>query len=91
MDAKKGDPAETRFSLIKSLSDDHHLIECQPITGRTHQIRIHLASCGLPILGDGLYGVQTGGRMMLHAYQLEFKHPKTQKMLEVKSSQNLSL
>jgi RluA family pseudouridine synthase len=91
VDKKKGDPAETRFSYVKSLSDTQHLIECQPITGRTHQIRIHLAHSGLPIVGDPVYGVKTGGRMMLHAFQLSLTHPKTKKPLEVKSAQKLSL
>ncbi len=89
VDAKKGDAAETHFKLVKSLKDNRHVIECQPITGRTHQIRIHLAHSGLPILGDSMYGIKTGERMMLHAHKLTLKHPKTKKALEIKSSQSL--
>lgn len=91
IDLKKGEAAETRFTPVKSISDELHLVECQPITGKTHQIRIHLAHSGLPIVGDSVYGVKNGGRMMLHAYQLSLTHPKTNKPLEVKSSQHLSV
>jgi len=57
--------------------------ECQPLTGRTHQIRVHLASLGLPIVGDTLYNPSTlrslrammPDRMCLHAARLEFVHP----------------
>jgi len=90
IDAKKGDFAETRFSVLKSIKDDVHLVQCQPITGRTHQIRIHLAHSKLPIVGDRLYGTKSEGRMMLHASQLQLTHPKTGKPLEVKSSKSLS-
>ncbi|MCX6117572.1 MAG: RluA family pseudouridine synthase [Proteobacteria bacterium] len=48
--------AETHFQWTSSLTDKLHLIEAQPITGRTHQIRVHLANSGLPILGDKIYG-----------------------------------
>lgn len=65
------------------------LIEAKPRTGRMHQIRIHLAEAGLPILGDDLYnspaGAQKALRMMLHAYQLIFKHPATQELLTITS------
>ena len=50
-------------------------IEARPLTGRTHQIRVHLASVGLPILGDTLYGAPKYGRTMLHAERLSFAHP----------------
>jgi len=54
------------------------LIRCFPITGRTHQIRIHLSSIGLPILGDSLYSKfkrSTVDRTLLHAYEISFMHP----------------
>jgi 23S rRNA pseudouridine1911/1915/1917 synthase len=59
------------------------LVACQLETGRTHQVRIHLAELGHPVLGDGLYGpVHTrrdrrGGRLALHAWRLAFTHPFT--------------
>lgn len=61
-------------------------IECRPLTGRTHQIRVHLAHLGLPLLGDRLYGEDPGhplGRLLppnrhaLHAWRLELRHPLT--------------
>jgi RluA family pseudouridine synthase len=65
------------------------LIEAKPKTGRMHQIRVHLAEAGLPILGDNLYntpqGAQKAARMMLHAYQLIFQHPHTKEMLTITS------
>lgn len=53
----KGKDARTTFSTIKIFSQ-HSLMECRPLTGRMHQIRIHLASIGAPITGDELYGGQ---------------------------------
>lgn len=91
IDHKKGDDATTLFEYQKSLVNNHHLIECQPITGRTHQIRIHLASSQLPIIGDRLYGIQSDVRMQLHAYRLQFQHPITGKPLDVISQRQLEL
>jgi 23S rRNA pseudouridine1911/1915/1917 synthase len=64
-------------------SRDRVLIEAKPVTGRKHQIRVHLASAGAPILGDTRYGSdsRTAPRLMLHAEQLELDHPITGKRL----------
>ncbi len=86
----KGDAAKTKFQWIKELSSDCHLIECTPFTGRTHQIRVHLKSSALPILGDRLYGNSPYRRMMLHAFSLELKHPLTGKELKVQSKIHLA-
>ena len=58
-------------------SKDISLLEVLPRTGRTHQIRVHLASIGHPIIGDKLYGVKLSdaARQMLHATSLEFDAP----------------
>jgi len=62
-------------------------VECEPLTGRTHQLRVHFAYIGCPILGDTLYGRASGyiSRQALHAYYLEFVHPVTGKPLTVRS------
>ncbi|MGP1565623.1 MAG: RluA family pseudouridine synthase, partial [Treponema sp.] len=58
-------------------------IEARPLTGRTHQIRVHLASIGLPILGDVHYGAPEYTRTMLHAQSLTFQHPINGKTITV--------
>lgn len=64
------------------------LIECAPITGRTHQIRVHLSAVGFPIVGDLLYGKKETRfpRMLLHSKSLEFYHPFTKEKIFVESS-----
>ncbi|MDX2227524.1 MAG: RluA family pseudouridine synthase [Verrucomicrobiae bacterium] len=69
----------------------HHAhLECRIMTGRTHQIRVHLAHKGLPILGDAVYGRAKEGdmgavpaRQMLHAHRIVLPHPRTEKRLEL--------
>ena len=65
-----GKQANTTYKVIKSLKD-YSLVELQPQTGRTHQLRVHLKYLGHPIIGDILYGKQEQGRLYLHAYSLE--------------------
>lgn len=60
---------------IKEKGADCALLEIHPKTGRTNQIRIHLAHIGHPILGDKLYGGRPAGRMLLHSFSLLFTHP----------------
>lgn len=67
--------SKTEFTVLKEITVENKkclLIECELFTGRTHQIRVHLASCGLPILGDELYGGNAAERIYLHAAHLAF-------------------
>lgn len=73
--AAHGKPAETNYKVL-STNQKYSLLEVQPITGRTHQIRVHLAQIGHPIVGDALYGGAKAERLMLHALRLSFKLPQ---------------
>ncbi len=70
-----GKPSITKFRIVAS-SADLSLVEAQPLTGRTHQIRVHLESVGLPIVGDATYGGPSAGRMMLHCSAMTFLNSK---------------
>lgn len=69
-----GKSAQTWYRLVSS-HNDAHLVELKPITGRTHQLRVHLASINCPIIGDGLYNGRPADRLMLHAAKLELTLP----------------
>jgi 23S rRNA pseudouridine955/2504/2580 synthase len=82
VDATEGQPAKTRYRLIERAGNRTAWLELQPHTGRTHQLRVHLAAIGHPIVGDGKYGGQdaflTGTisrKMHLHARRLRIDHP----------------
>lgn len=69
-----GKVAETIYE-VQEVSDTHALLTLKPRTGRTHQLRVHMAYVGTPILGDVVYGKEKAGRMYLHAYKLEITLP----------------
>lgn len=69
-----GKPAETIYDVI-SADAARALVSLKPRTGRTHQLRVHMAYIGTPILGDKVYGTETAERMYLHAYKLEVTLP----------------
>jgi 23S rRNA pseudouridine1911/1915/1917 synthase len=73
-----GRPAATDYRTLERLRGAT-LLECRIATGRTHQIRVHLASIGHPVVGDRLYGSAEPelGRQFLHAARLGFRHPRT--------------
>ncbi len=75
-----GEAAETAFRLLHK-TESGYLVEAQPTTGRTHQIRVHAADAGFPILGDTLYGGSSAQRVYLHARELRLKHPETNEEL----------
>lgn len=78
-----GRPAVTHYRVIKRFSNQS-LLEVSLETGRTHQIRVHMAHIGHPIVGDSLYGRPSAQRMMLHAFSLSIIHPVTNKPMEFK-------
>lgn len=78
----QGKPAETVFQVLHA-EGGRCLLRASPRTGRTHQIRLHLAAAGLPILGDSLYGGPPDRRLHLHAYRLRLKHPVTRQEIIV--------
>jgi len=82
-----GKPAVTHYRVRESLPD-HTLLECDLETGRTHQIRVHMASIGHPIEGDPVYAGRKAGlleRQALHAWKLAFRHPRTGEALRFES------
>ena len=86
--AKDGRMAKSAFTkLLLSRDGKKELIAAKLFTGRTHQIRVHLAALSRHILGDSLYGFKSQNgtipRVMLHAYILYLKHPKTGQLLQI--------
>lgn len=91
VDFVHGKPAVTRFRLLKVI-DGHQLIALTPVTGRTHQLRMHCAhhlGLNCPILGDPLYGnaiepsANIAQRLYLHAEQITFRHPSSGKIVSI--------
>jgi tRNA pseudouridine32 synthase/23S rRNA pseudouridine746 synthase len=80
VDHARGKPSVTRWRVLGYV-DDTTRLELEPVTGRSHQLRVHLREWGHPILGDALYApppVQAlSGRLLLHAASLGFAHPLT--------------
>ena len=77
-----GEIAETKFTPVSDTkfaisSAGLKIVTAEPLTGRTHQIRVHAAESGFPILGDTLYGGTAATRVFLHAAEIEFTHPAT--------------
>ncbi len=82
VDEVEGAPARTRYRVIDRAGNRAAWIELQPFTGRTHQLRVHMAAIGHPIVGDGKYGgpaaFLTGGisrKMHLHSRRIAVDHP----------------
>jgi 23S rRNA pseudouridine1911/1915/1917 synthase len=100
--ATRGKPAVTRYRVERRFGDHAALIECRLLTGRTHQIRVHLAHGGHPLIGDPVYGARAGravarlgragaaiiafSRQALHARLLGFTHPATGEKLTFESA-----
>lgn len=85
------DDGQTCETTYVTLSDDEEggmsLLQCEPVTGRTHQIRVHLAASGWPIVGDRAYGAADPrvSRQALHAWKMALPHPVTRQRLELEA------
>jgi 23S rRNA pseudouridine1911/1915/1917 synthase len=85
-----GREAETKYRVHEALDSPSPsgrrfaLLEVEPVTGRTHQIRVHLAAIGHPVVGDGVYGKRSPlvGRQFLHAWRLAFELPSSGRLVE---------
>ncbi|MCM1500340.1 MAG: RluA family pseudouridine synthase [Clostridium sp.] len=88
---KNGRDAVTHYRVLNTLKNNFSYIECMLETGRTHQIRVHMASIGHPLLGDDVYGPRNPGikglrGQTLHAKTLGFIHPDTGEYMEFDSA-----
>jgi 23S rRNA pseudouridine1911/1915/1917 synthase len=81
-----GKEATTQYQVRKYLNN-YTLVEVTPLTGRTHQIRVHLSAIGCPVVGDPLYGIKSAhlNRQFIHAYRLGFRLPSTKQYQEFTS------
>lgn len=86
--AASGKPSLTAYRVLQA-TEGAALLECRPVTGRLHQLRVHLDSIGCTILGDGLYGPRRLARgvprLALHSHRLAFAHPVTGEPVDVRS------
>ncbi len=88
---QSGKDARTHYEIVQKLESPFKIstLSCRLETGRTHQIRVHLAAIGHPVLGDELYGGRTSfnlnNRLALHAEMLTFSHPKTNNRINFES------
>lgn len=83
-DENEGKTAITEYEKI-SYKNGISFVSLKAVTGRTHQLRVHCQHVGCAIVGDALYGINDGERLMLHAKSLTFPHPVTQKLITVDS------
>jgi tRNA pseudouridine32 synthase/23S rRNA pseudouridine746 synthase len=81
VDAEHGRPSVTRWRVVQALEGERTRLALEPVTGRTHQLRVHLQALGHPIVGDALYAPaavhSAAQRLLLHATSLAFTHPAT--------------
>jgi tRNA pseudouridine32 synthase/23S rRNA pseudouridine746 synthase len=87
--AATGKPSLTRYRVLSyDAASNTSRVALEPITGRTHQLRVHMSASGHPIVGDTLYGGNADGgaaRLLLHAHTLEFRHPVSGEILSLVS------
>jgi 23S rRNA pseudouridine1911/1915/1917 synthase len=82
-----GQASETTYEVLSS-GKGHSLVRCELVTGRTHQIRVHLAARGWPVVGDAVYGTadEHMARQALHAWRVTLPHPVTGVSLEIEAA-----
>jgi tRNA pseudouridine32 synthase/23S rRNA pseudouridine746 synthase len=92
VDYEHGRPAITHWRVIERHAT-HTRLELRPITGRSHQLRVHLAAIGHPIVGDPLYGLMPSiaSRLCLHAERLVFQHHGTGALVSIRCSCSFSV
>ena len=91
VDFKSGKASQTQYMVTGyDKGSNSSRIELTPITGRTHQLRVHMQSIGHAILGDELYAkknvIEKSPRLLLHASYLSFQHPITKELIEINSN-----
>lgn len=87
VDPLRGKPSQTRWQILEQTQNKTRLL-LRPLSGRTHQLRVHLQAIGHPIVGDALYGADAGPqapRLLLHASALVFTHPLSGQSLHIES------
>ena len=84
--SEDGAPSETRYRVL-STHETHSLVHCELVTGRTHQIRVHLAARAWPIVGDATYGSPDPSiaRQALHAWRVTLPHPASREPLIIEA------
>lgn len=86
VDFELGKPALTRWRVVaRDAATQRTRVELEPVTGRSHQLRLHLSSIGHPIVGDVMYGAAPAARVCLHARSLAFVHPRSGQALAFES------
>lgn len=89
--SKSGSSPKPAITAYRTLDVSAHaaLVECRPVTGRLHQVRLHLDAIGCPILGDEFYGPRrvqgASPRLALHSHRLVFKHPQTGETIDART------
>ena len=83
--AEDGKRAVTEYRTLGVREDGNAVLQLRLLTGRTHQIRVHMAHIGHPLVGDFLYGKKSEGSYLLHCSSLSFPHPKSEKIITIVS------
>lgn len=85
VDHQRGKPSLTHWEVVAPQGPDCTRVRLRPVTGRSHQLRVHMAAIGHPILGDDLYADEDtrdcSGRLLLHAMALAFPHPNSRQLV----------